>query len=359
LKIHGATIAALAACLAAGEARADQPAPLFIELRPGALAYAVGANGFVVAGTFFEGRAFHWMPASTLTEIGGIKAVAVSRDGKTIVGTAFDQAGLENAAIWTDGQSWRRLGSVRPNALPCDRLLSSAFDASGDGRVVVGLAWDGCGLARAFRWEESTGMVDLGSLGGRSTRGSAVSGDGRVVVGFEEAPNGFRQGAKWVDGREELIRGPSGGVVGEAQGVNRDGSVIAGTHCEPDDFTKPPSAWTWTAGVGVKCFPVVRPAWALPLAYNPIMQAMSDDGRVIGGALSFGLDAEAMVWLDGEQWFLRDYLRAHGVRDAFDGWYNTGFVNDVSADGRVLVGFGAGRTNFQGYIVVLPEPDRR
>jgi hypothetical protein len=83
------------------------------------------------------------------------------------------------------------------------------------------------------------------------------------------------------------------------------------------------------------------------------MQRTSDDGRVIVGALSFGLDAESVVWFDGEPFFLRDYLRGHGVPDAFQGWYNTGFITDVSADGRTLVGYGAGPTSFQGFIVLL------
>jgi hypothetical protein len=97
---------------------------------------------------------------------------------------------------------------------------------------------------------------------------------------------------------------------------------------------------------------VVRP-------YSVLMQRTSDDGRVIGGALSFGLDSEALVWFDGEPFFLRDYLRSHGVPDAFRGWVNTGFVTDVSADGRTLVGFGAGPNTFQGWMVVLGEMPKK
>ena len=43
--------------------------------------------------------------------------------------------------------------------------------------------------------------------------------------------------------------------------------------------------------------------------------------------------------------------------DAFEGWINTGFVQSVTPDGRTLVGYGAGPTTFQGYMVVLPELD--
>jgi hypothetical protein len=88
------------------------------------------------------------------------------------------------------------------------------------------------------------------------------------------------------------------------------------------------------------------------------MQDTSEDGRVIGGAFSFGLESQSLVWIDGQVFFLKDYLRANGVPDAFEGWVNTGFVNGVSADGRILVGSGAGPRTFQGYMVVLPELPR-
>ena len=45
--------------------------------------------------------------------------------------------------------------------------------------------------------------------------------------------------------------------------------------------------------------------------------SLSDDGRVIGGAQTFGLDSAAVLWIDREPFYLRDYLRsrrAAGVR---------------------------------------------
>jgi len=75
---------------------------------------------------------------------------------------------------------------------------------------------------------------------------------------------------------------------------------------------------------------------------------------VVGGSFSFGLDSEALIWLDGQNYFLQDYLEQNGYRDAFRGWINTGFITGVSPDGRTLVGYGAGPTTFQGYLIVLP-----
>ena len=341
----------LASSGAAGAAVPDGT-PLLIPLPPQALAQDLGAGGFVVVGSLYPLGAFHWMPTGGLQAIGGTQGVAVSRDGKTIFGNALDQRGLENAAIWQGGTDWRLLGSFSPDAQPCDRLLSGAFGASDDGKVVVGLGWDGCKLAHAFRWEEATGMVDLGTLNSESSRANAVSGNGQVVVGWQEHETGFRQGAKWVDGVEELVRGPSG-IVGEAFAANRDGSLIVGTNCDPADYLHA-TAWAWTRGGGTRCFRVETPPRLPDLPYQVLMLATSEDGRVIGGALSFGLDSEALVWFDGQPFFLRDYLRLNGVPDAFQGWVNTGFVTGVSPDGRTLVGQGAGPRTFQGYMVVLP-----
>jgi len=201
-------------------------------------------------------------------------------------------------------------------------------------------------------------MVDLGSLGGGSTRANAISGDAHVIVGWEQHATGFRMGAKWVDGVEQLIAGPKGGPVGEASAVNRTGTIIVGTNCTPDNVD-PPTGWVWVSSQGIHCFPVERPDWVRPLPYSVFMKATSDDGLVIGGAYSFGLDSEALIWLDGQVYFLRDYLRANGVPDAFRGWINTGFITGVTPDGRTLVGWGAGPTSMQGYMVVLPDRGKR
>lgn len=344
--------AALAVGLCTAEAAPPKGTPLLIELPSQTLAVDVGAGGFVVVGSFRNGGGMTWMPTSDAQRVGGITAVAVSRDGKTIAGRAFDANGRENAAIWAGGTQWRDLGPIAPGAQPCDHLLTGTFGANDDGTVLVGLGWNGCSYAHAFRWEESTGMVDLGSLTGESTRANNVSGDGRVVIGWEEDRTGPRLGAKWVGRTQEMIRGPNG-PVGEAFAVNRDGSIIAGARC---DFVSPnPTGWKWTAASGVRCLPVQRPLRLPDLPYSVLVETTSEDGRVMGGAFSFGLDSEALVWFDDEPFFLEDYLRANGVPDAFRGWVNTGFIIGSTADGRVLVGYGAGPTNFQGYMVLLPE----
>jgi probable HAF family extracellular repeat protein len=342
--------------LLSAPAGADDDEPLLIELPDEVLASAVGANGFVVVGGLYSGGAFTWLPTSGVVPLGGRQAIAVSRDGRTIVGEALDSRGYQNATIWSGG-TIRTLGSFHANAQPCDTDFSNALGTSADGKVVVGLAWDGCRIARAFRWEESTGVVDLGTLvEGQSSRADGISGNGKVIVGWQEDVTGFRKGSVWIDGRQQLVPAPFG-LIGQAFAANRDGSIIVGTGCNPFN-QRTPSGWRWTPA-GVECLPVEKPRDLRDLAYSVQVRGVSDDGRIMAGAFTFGLDSESLLWIDGQVHFLKDYLRANGIPEAFEGWINTGFVTGVSPDGRTLVGYGAGPRTFKGFVVVLPELESR
>lgn len=348
-------LAVLAATLPSAPLRAEDETVLieFVDDRS-ALPSAVNDNGTVVVGNYNLGGGFYWMPTVGEVFAGGLLASAVSSDGATIVGTADDSAGLRNAGIWLRAADWRLLGSF-PNAVACGPDLSYGLGVSRDGRVVVGFAYyDNCNT-HAFRWEESTGMTDLTPTNPESTRAQAISGDGRVVVGdilsSTRFPSG--EGVRWVDGREELFAGPGPeAVVGSAMAANHDGSVVVGKNCRALVFLDQ-SAWVWTADGGLTCLdaPAFRPP---EIKVNGVAQATSDDGRVIGGYQGSGeVDSDAVLWIDGSPAYLKDYLRANGVEDAFARWINTGEITGVSPDGRILVGWGAAIGGPRGYIVIL------
>jgi len=223
----------------------------------------------------------------------------------------------------------------------------------------VGYARDGCSVSHAFRWEESTGMVDLGSsVAGQNSFANGVSPDGKVVVGYQEDATGFTQGARWVDGRQELFRGPAG-PVGAANATNADGAIVVGRVCSGTGIAIGPafqSAWIWTARDGLQCLPAPAPRPSPGPPVNVEANATSDDGRVIVGGQGIGADdVDAVIWIDRVPHYLKDYLQANGVPDAFKDWINTGSITDVSPDGRILVGRGAAPLGFRGYIVILGE----
>ena len=336
--------------------RADEK-PLLIELetRSGSLPNAVSASGTVTVGGFDGGGAFYWMPTTGVIFAGGQTANGVSRDGHTIVGLASDASGIRQAAIWTRGTEWRLLGSFAGSAGPCDASLSQARGVSSDGRTVVGHASSGC-VTHAFRWQESGGMVDLGStVQGRNSRGIGVSADGMVVVGDQTTAEGFNQGARWAGGRQELITGPEG-PAGSAMAANHDGSIVVGRVCVPaSGRVGDQSAWIWKSQGGTTCLPAPRRLVSPGPAIIVEAAATSDDGQVIGGSQNVGgsADSNAVIWIGGQPAYLKEFLQANGLPNAFRTWINTGTITGISPDGRVLVGWGAALGGFRGYLVIL------
>ena len=68
----------------------------------------MSADGTVVVGVWgSEGPAWRWTAATGAVNIGSVsQTTAVSRDGRTVVGTAKAADGLAYAAIWQSGQQW-------------------------------------------------------------------------------------------------------------------------------------------------------------------------------------------------------------------------------------------------------------
>ena len=336
--------------------RADERTMLIeIEPRSEALPTGVSASGAVVSGGFNNGGGgFYWMPTTGVIFAGGAQASAVSRDGHTIVGTARDSSRIQQAAIWTGGTEWRLLGSFAGSAGPCDASLSQATGVNRDGQTVVGFAYSGCTSAHAFRWQESGGMVDLGStVQGRPSRALGVSADGMIVVGDQTTAEGFSQGARWAGGRQELMTGPEG-PAGSAMAANHDGSIVVGRVCVPaSGRVGDQSAWIWRAQGGLTCLSAPR---RLVSPGPPILveaAATSDDGQMIGGSHGIGVDSNAVLWIAGQPTYLKEFLQANGLPNAFRTWINTGTITGISPDGRVLVGWGAALGGFRGYMVIL------
>src|SRR3954453_13216477 len=338
--------------------RADDKTLLIeLEERSQSLPTAVSASGAVVVGGLNEsGGAFYWMPTTGVVFAGGGTADGVSRDGHTIVGSATDSRGIKQSAIWQRGTEWRLLGSFSASAAPCDTSLGRAAHTSANGQVVVGFAYNGCAIAHAFRWTEATGMVDVGSsVQGRSSFARGVSADGNVLVGYQESAVGFQQGARWAGGRQELITGPEG-PAGTAMASNADGSIVVGRVCIPASGpVGDQSAWMWKVQGGTTCLPAPKRLLSPGPAIIVEAAATSDDGQVIAGSQSVGgsADSNAVIWIGGQPAYLKEFLQANGLPNAFRSWINTGTITGISPDGRVLVGWGAALGGFRGYLVVL------
>jgi probable HAF family extracellular repeat protein len=156
-------------------------------------------------------------------------AYAVSADGSVVVGKSENAAGRFHAFRWTESGGMQDLGT-----LPGGRY-SYAFAVSADGSVVVGWATNAAGYDRAFRWTASGGMQDLGTLGGDRSWANGVSADGSVVVGAYEVGYNDDRAFRWTasGGMQDLnttyasLLG-NGSELRSAYAISPDGRYIVG-----------------------------------------------------------------------------------------------------------------------------------
>jgi probable HAF family extracellular repeat protein len=298
-------IAALVTAAGAGTAGAQQAELILIDgagAGSAAAAQDVTPDGQVVVGTS-DGRVFRW------TEAGGVEFLspsdwaytlkaAVSDDGSTIASTLVDTAdNLVSAARWTQAGGWTFLGCLpavppTPDPLP---QCSTGYDISGDGSVIVGLAWHGDTYrAEAFRWTEAGGMVGLGQPTGASSRASAISADGSVIGGFYEHESwGMRRPVRWVGGgASDLFIDPY--TMGEVSAISTTGELLSGEALLLDSNGFPIPPWTMTKGFvfsDTSGFDYVLPIEdfdPFQVEQNAGGNGVSDGGIVVGWSGSMG-----------------------------------------------------------------------
>jgi len=178
--------------------------------------------------------------------------------------------------------------------------------------------------------------------------GPRVSGDGSVIVA-NDATGPFR----WTEatGRVDLGDAP-GNQVSEPQvlGVSADGAVVVGRV----DFDLPTDtyaqAFRWTQNEGVTLL------FSSPVEHDSVARGASADGSVIVGAGWFASeDYTAFIWdaAQGPRSIRKLLTDTYGL-DLHDWVLNS--AEDVSADGRVIVGLGSHNGVTEGWIAVIPEP---
>jgi probable HAF family extracellular repeat protein len=311
----------------------------------------VSADGSVVVGTIETptGRdLFRWTPMETMVRNGAYgDHPAVSDDGSAVVGTFRVPPSPSDAFRWTIGGSFQILGSGVP------------FDVSSDGRVIVGDRDTG-----SFRWTESTGFVDLGTLpgGDNESRALAVSGDGSVVVGFADAANGRYEAYRWTSetGMVGLGLLPEA-LDSRAHGISADGSIVVGQNSflQPPPggmmpvFRSVPFRWTELNGM-VRLFD-------LPYFYTTSVSDISADGSVVVGNIGrtspFPGDPREGAFYWTEQTgvlILKEVLISAGAT-GLEGW-TLNSANAVSADGRTIVGVATRNGTSQAFVATVPEP---
>lgn len=168
-----------------------------LQYLPFPYALAVSADGRVVVGDTFANTIVRWTASGGAVDIGRLsgtvftQSAGISGDGNTIIGHA-GAGGTTSPVRWTPTTGWVNLGN-----LPGQRI-GIAQAASYDGSVIVGSSG-----VKAFRWSEATGMQSLwdylvakrANLASWSSllTASGISADGKTIVGTGYLTSGTYQ----------------------------------------------------------------------------------------------------------------------------------------------------------------------
>jgi probable HAF family extracellular repeat protein len=82
----------------------------------------------------------------------------------------------------------------------------------------------------AFRWTQTYGLLDLGTLGGLTGEATAIN-ESEQIVGFSDTPAGTQHAFLWIStygiaDLNDLIPPGSGWELIEAHGINSDGEIV-------------------------------------------------------------------------------------------------------------------------------------
>ncbi len=171
---------------------------------PATRANAVNADGSVIVGwqdqLNGERSAAKWVngvPELILTDAGELngEAMAVSADGKVIVGSGYANFG-HSAWISREGEGVSPLGGGKQGRR---KRTYFALDVSNDGQIVVGFIRGGHFKERAFLWRDHKGVllqdfiVNQGAVvpdGWTLMVSSIISPDGNTIYGWGINPSG-------------------------------------------------------------------------------------------------------------------------------------------------------------------------
>ena len=190
------------------------------------LGEGVTADGSVVVGWLLDSRyqAFRWT-AQTGTVIlpllpGASSNVAsdITPDGRWIFGDS--NPSYIHAVRW-DGNTLQ----IQDLGFLSGYFLTKPWSAAANGAACVGGAYSPHN--RAFRWTESGGMQDLGTLGGQQSDAWDVSADGTVVVGRAQDSSNQWRAFIWREGiGMQALPTPSGWSASVAYALAADGTIV-------------------------------------------------------------------------------------------------------------------------------------
>jgi probable HAF family extracellular repeat protein len=249
-------------------------------------AYGVNDSGQVVgwSNTNFgdlPSHGFLWSEGK-LTDLGTLGgqdlsswAYDINNSGQVVGSSEISGGEHMHACMWSDG-TMSDLGTL-------GAYSDSWAAAINDAGQVVGSSWritSSGGKTRrvehAFSWAEGA-MIDLGTLGGKSSYATGVNDTGQVI-GTSQTRSGRWHAFLWVRGKMVDL-GALGAHDGRADGVNGSGDVVGSIQWDAKGQHPHAVLWTSTKKAGRTTVPNLR-GMTLTAAHDAIARAEGSFGRL-------------------------------------------------------------------------------
>ena len=282
----------------------------------------VSEDGSTVVGSSYY--PYRWTRATGMQPLATYRGLGegVTADGSVVVGWLLDSR--YQAFRWT-----AQTGTVILSRLP-GASSNVASDITPDGRWIFGdsnpLPCCVEGHVHAVRWDGNTLQIqDLGFLSGYFlTKPWSAAANGAACVGGAYSPH--NRAFRWTESGGMQDLGTLGGQQSDAWDVSADGTVVVG---RAQDSSNQWRAFIWREGIGMQALPTPS-GWSASVAY-----ALAADGTIVGTALDASGQWHATRWTTNgfenlNQTYASLLLGGSRLIEA----------RDISANGRYIVGTG-------------------
>ena len=282
----------------------------------------VSEDGSTVVGSSYY--PYRWTRTTGMQQLATYRGLGegVTADGSVVVGWLLDSH--YQAFRWT-----AQTGTVILSRLP-GASSNVASDITPDGRWIFGdsnpLPCCVEGHVHAVRWDGNTLQIqDLGFLSGYSlTKPWSAAANGAACVGSAYPP--YNRAFRWTESGGVQDLGTLGGQQSDAWDVSANGTVVVG---RAQDSSNQWRAFIWREGIGMQALPTPS-GWSASVAY-----ALAADGTVVGTALDASGQWHATRWTTNgfenlNQTYASLLLGGSRLIEA----------RDISANGRYIVGTG-------------------
>jgi probable HAF family extracellular repeat protein len=174
------------------------------------------------------------------------------------------------------------LGGTNSKAAP---TVATAVNNAGE---IVGYSVTATGAQHAFAWTPTSGMIDLGTLGGARSFATAVNNAGEVV-GYSDvsSPNCvscFEHAFYWTAATGMVDLGILAGDTGSiARGINDKGQIVG------NSYGSSSQSFVWTPNTGMVALSLDVPGQVWSTA-----NAINEGGKIVG---------QVEVFTDNAYWY--------------------------------------------------------